>query len=294
MEKYEYLKFDEVGVDGTKWVKDILALVSSQFAGSVTASSFTARRDITKDVLAKRISSVLHIVHRQNEYITHLEKQCQNLKSEVIVNQGAVIDLQKELIASKDKQLTDIKTTVVASVEDTVKTELKTYSEAVKDSCSTSSRTVYDQETLKCVVKDVVAEEDRSRNLVIFGLTEDTTEQITEKVSEVFEVLAEKPKIEAVRIGLKSKKQAPRPVKVSFSNATIVTQILSKCSALRESDRFKRVFISPDRTPEQRAVHRELVVQMKSKKTNEPNKRHYIKGGQIYSADINVVHSKVN
>ena len=108
MEKYEYLKFDEVGVDGTKWVKDILALVSSQFAGSVTASSFTARRDITKDVLAKRISSVLHIVHRQNEYITHLEKQCQNLKSEVIVNQGAVIDLQKELIASKDKQLTDI------------------------------------------------------------------------------------------------------------------------------------------------------------------------------------------
>ena len=42
-----------------------------------------------------------------------------------------------------------------------------------------------------------------------FGLTEDTAEQITEKVSEVFEVLAEKPKIEAVRIGLKLKKQAP-------------------------------------------------------------------------------------
>ena len=88
------------------------------------------------------------------------------MKSEDIVNQRAVIDLQKELIASKDKQLTDIKTTVVASVEDAVKTELKSYSEAVKDSCRTCSRTVDDQETLKCIVKDVVAEEDKSRNLV--------------------------------------------------------------------------------------------------------------------------------
>ena len=72
MEKFKYLKFDEVGVDGTKWVKDLFALVSFRFVGSVTASSLTARQKITKDVLAKRISSVLHIVNRQNEYITHL------------------------------------------------------------------------------------------------------------------------------------------------------------------------------------------------------------------------------
>ena len=45
----------------------------------------------------------------------------------------------------------------------------------------------------------------------IIGLTEDTIELITEKVSEVFEVLAQKPKIEAVRIGLKLRK------KTSFS-----------------------------------------------------------------------------
>ena len=51
MEKHEYLKFDEIGVGGTKWVKGILALVLSQFDGSVTARSFTARRNITKDVL---------------------------------------------------------------------------------------------------------------------------------------------------------------------------------------------------------------------------------------------------
>ena len=80
-----------------------------------------------------------------------------------------------------------------------------TYSEAVKDSCSTSSRTVYDQETLKCVVKDVVAEEDISRNLVKLGLADDTTEQITEKVSEVSgcRCACRETKIEAFKIGLK-------------------------------------------------------------------------------------------
>ena len=38
---------------------------------------------------------------------------------------------------------------------------------------------------LKNVVKDVVAEEDRSRNLMVFGLEEEPGEQICEKVSQV-------------------------------------------------------------------------------------------------------------
>ena len=97
----EKLQFDELDVDATTWVKETLQMVQCQFVGQVSASSLTARRGLTKDMLAKKLSSVLNIVNWQNEYITHLKKQCQNLKSEVIINQGPVIDLQKELIASK-------------------------------------------------------------------------------------------------------------------------------------------------------------------------------------------------
>ena len=64
-----------------------------------------------------------------------------------------------------------------------------------------------------------------------------------------------------------------------------MTQILTKASNLRNFDQYKQVFISPDRTPEQRAARRELIEQLKLKRTNEPNSRHYIKGGQILSAD---------
>ena len=94
MEMHKYLKFDELDVDATTWVKEILQMINCQFVGQVSASSFTTRRNLTKDMLAEKLSR--NIVNRQNEYINHLEKQCQNLKSDVIINQGAVIDLQKE------------------------------------------------------------------------------------------------------------------------------------------------------------------------------------------------------
>ena len=105
----------------------------------------------------------MKIVDQQNEYIIHLEKQALELKSHVIINQGTVIDLQQKLIAAKNEQLAELKTTVVTSVEDTVKTELKSHSKAVnqRSNCPNAGP-LYDQNILKSVVKDVVAEEDRS------------------------------------------------------------------------------------------------------------------------------------
>ena len=89
------------------------------------------------------------------------------------------------------------------SVESAV---VKSYSEAVNavKSVSTlpSEGAVLNQETLKTVVKQVVAEEDRSRNLMVFGLDEEEDEPLQEKVTAIFEELGEKPRHEAVRLGL--------------------------------------------------------------------------------------------
>ena len=92
-------------------------------------------------MLAKKLSCVLKIINWQNEYITHLETQCQNLKSEVTINQGVVIDLRKELIASKGVQLTYLKTTI-ADIVESVQSEAKSaqqnltksFSDALKSS----------------------------------------------------------------------------------------------------------------------------------------------------------------
>ena len=64
-----------------------------------------------------------------------------------------------------------------------------------------------DQNTLKNVGNDVVAEEDRGRNLIVFELPENPADQISEKVGEVNWESTEQPKFEAVRIGLETRKE---------------------------------------------------------------------------------------
>ena len=46
---------------------------------------------------------------------------------------------------------------------------------------------VISSETLKSVVKGVVEEEDRSRNVVVFGLSEGSDSELVDSVSEVFQ-----------------------------------------------------------------------------------------------------------
>ena len=72
---------------------------------------------------------------------------------------------------------------------------------------SRTGSSLLDQNTLNTAVKNVVEEEDQSENFIIFGLPEDPKEQINRKVNEVLEQLGENPKVEAVQIGLKAKKQ---------------------------------------------------------------------------------------
>ena len=156
--------FENILDDGTEWVKQILQMVETQTVGEVTSISFTSRPDITNLVLAEKLTCALNIVNMQNQYTRHLEKETQQLKSDVIVNQRTVIDLQRELISAQEKQLADLKTTVVTSVKDTVKTELGLYTDALQKSSNQNG--------------NVIKEEIKSRNQMIFGLAEETEQQV--------------------------------------------------------------------------------------------------------------------
>ena len=113
---------------------------------------------------------------------------------------------------------------------------------------------------------------------------------VPDKVSEVLLELGEKPTFEVSRLGQQSlaqKKKLVRPVKVTVSSSNIVQQILRKSRHLRNNDRYKTVFISPDRSVEERAEHKGLVLELKEKVKQEPDKIHFIKGGQLCSRDKN-------
>ena len=75
-----------------------------------------------------------------------------------------------------------------------------------------------------------------------------------------------------VRLGLKKDVNGKhRPIKCSLSSTVFVSQILRNAARLRDSELYKSVYISPDRTAEERSKRRQLVEQYKMKKDQNPD-----------------------
>ena len=74
-------------------------------------------------------------------------------------------------------------------------------------------------------------------------------------------------------------------MKVTASCSTVISQILAQSRCLCSSEKFKTVFISPDGSPEQRAKQRELVREIKTLVTEQPDKVHFIRNGTTISTD---------
>ena len=196
------------------------------------------------------------------------------LKSEAKYAMKELADVQSELLTSKREQIVSLQ----SGIQKTLKTELKSYSEAVKK----SSGECMTLKNIRTVVKDVV--EDRSRNIMIFGLEETAGENLHANVKEVFGTIQEKPLFKAERIGKNRGEDFDRPVKVVLDNSTAVSEILSKSKDLKGSV-FDGVFLKPDRTLEQRRKHRELVAEMKRSAKDSPDKHFFIKNGEVYHQD---------
>ncbi len=54
---------------------------------------------------------------------------------------------------------------------------------------------------------------------------------------------------------------------------------------MKSSEKNRKTFIGPDRSTEERTVHKSLVEEMKQKIKTEPKLYHYIKRGHIISVE---------
>ena len=75
-----------------------------------------------------------------------------------------------------------------------------------------------------------------------------------------------------------------RPVKVLFHSAKAAVKVFRSSSGLKET-RYNRVYITPDRTPEERVEKRKLVTGMKEKIRSELQQYHYTKNGAFQSKE---------
>ena len=108
-------------------------------------------------------------------------------------------------------------------------------------------------------------------------------EEAESTVSEIFECLEEKPKIgDCYRLG-GEKNGVTRPIKVTLSSSEAVSKVLSKAGRLKSVEQLSGVFLSPDRTAEERAARKKLVEQLKQKREAEPDLHHFIKNNVVFS-----------
>ena len=236
-------------------------------------------KKMTKDKLSYWLEEAWGILERFKSSSKDARLALHETKSDLVTAQSSVIKLQSSLLENKTEQLKTVQSAVASTVKATVQTEIRDYSEVVKK----ASSAILAPENLNAIVKKVSEVEDRSKNVILFGLEETENENISANVCEVFKELNEKPKVVAKRIGKKGGTNTIRPVKVTLTTSGSAHQILKKSSILRTIEKFQKVYICPDRTVEQRAEHKILVLELKNRIIQEPDKHHYIKNGKMFS-----------
>ena len=119
----------------------------------------------------------------------------------------------------------------------------------------------------------------------MFGVDEEAGECATTKVAGILEQLEEKPLITGCRrIGQRAN-NTKRPIIFSVKSVDIVYQILRKARRLKDIEGFKTIYISPNRTPEERISRQKLVSELKKKRSDDPSARYFIRKGEIVKAD---------
>ena len=154
---------------------------------------------------------------------------------------------------------------------------MKSYSSVLQKDCSVALA----PEKIATVVQKVNEEDERKKNLIVFGVSEEQTEELDSKVNGLLEQLHEKPRIiSCSRIGLK-KSGKIRPIRFTVKNPDTAYQILRKAKSLKDAAGYQSVVISPDRTVDEQKTQRELVLKLKEKRQNDQSSRYVIKSGKI-------------
>ena len=230
-------------------------------------------RDIKKEQLAEWLYTAVYLLDRCSLPLMGLAAkqngQLEKLKDEKITDQDKIIELQNKLIKKKDEELNVVK--------NTVSSELKSYSSVLRESCSAA----LEPRKIVSAVRKVAEREDRSKNVIVFGVPEEQEENVDNKVKLLLEKLEEKPHTaNCCRIG-QSKPGISRPIRFKVQSSDSVYQILRKAKQLRDTEGYERVFISPDRTVEERISRQKLVNELKEKRAAEPNKHYIIRKGEV-------------
>ena len=187
---------------------------------------------------------------------------------ELLEAQKKIIDIQSELTQCKEEKMEETKTVVHSSVAESVKEEFKSYSSVAKIHGRNETKELLSQATLKIYVQGVVQKEGHSKNVMVFGLEEEGNEDLSATVSELLQTLEE-----GCRADIKKTSGKVRPMNITTVSSSVADQIIAKGKKLNSVEEYNKVFVNPDRLPEQRVERRELDKEVKRLSVEDKDKR---------------------
>ena len=121
---------DAMTLKAASWFSKAMEQLSCTAPVEVTS---TECKKLVKDKLVVLLNESFHSVRFQNEKLQQMKMALTATKNKLIENQRWVISLQEQVIDCKEKQLQAVQTAVKSTVEDSVKEQFKSYSDAVQE-----------------------------------------------------------------------------------------------------------------------------------------------------------------
>ena len=140
-------------------------------------------------------------------------------------------------------------------------------------------------------MKEVVEEDTRSRNLIVYRVHDWVAEDLSQVVDGIFNKIGLHPPpkhLSACRIGpYKDNGGSSQPIKVTLECADYVKLALSKAHKLRQcsDEKYKKICLAPDRKKQKRITHQALVAKIRKLIVEQPAKLHRIRNSKVFSVD---------
>lgn len=235
-----------------------------------------------KEAIAEWLVDTLDTLRKSRNLLADAAGEINTLQKGAIEDKASIIQLQRNAIEENRKDM--------KAVQTTLQTEIKSYRDALTSQNSICSAkgdreqiTIHD---VKEAVKSVQKDDERSRNMMIFGLKEDQGD-LKASVTKVFQSIDQEPIFDhCQRLGNKRSglNNQHRPIKVTLASSVSVDAMLQRRHLLRKDPRYNSVYLAPDRTPEERREYKDLVDALKAKISKEPESYHHIRDRQILSS----------
>ena len=145
-------ELEEVSEGQRKWIDEAKRELKCEDEDDLTADLF-ARPN--KSVMSRWLEGARDIMCRQQQMLENFKDLVSTMKTEAIGDKSKVIKLQEKLLECKEEQLASLQTAVRATVQDSVKTEMMSYSDALKESSGNTTSAPAITPCLPCLPRSI-------------------------------------------------------------------------------------------------------------------------------------------